>query len=101
MPMKAPPHPGRIVKASLEELELTVTEAAQILGVTRPHLSKLLNGKVGISPEMAVRLSKAFGSTPDFWFRLQNNYDLAQAQQKADTIQVKRYYRPEIGDASL
>lgn len=101
MAMKAPPHPGRIVKASLEELKLSVTEAAEVLGVTRPHLSKLLNGKAGISPEMAVRLSKAFGSTPDFWFRLQNNYDLAQVQQKADTIQVRRYYHPGVGDANV
>lgn len=80
MPMKSPPHPGRIIKTSLEDLSLTVTEAAEVLGVTRSHLSKLLNGKVGISPEMAVRLSKTFGSTPDFWFRLQNNYDLAQVR---------------------
>jgi addiction module HigA family antidote len=98
--MRDPPHPGRIIKTSLEDLGLSVTSAAEVLGVARPHLSKLLNGKAGISPEMAVRLSKAFGSTPDFWFRLQNNYDLAQARKRADSIQIMRYQRPEIEEIS-
>lgn len=91
MPMKNPVHPGRIVKGSLEELGLTVTEAAKILGVTRPTVSKLVNGHAAISPEMAVRLAKAFGSTPEFWLRLQLAYDLAQVSAKADQIHVKRY----------
>lgn len=91
MPMKSPVHPGRIVKGSLEELGLTVTEAAHVLGVSRPTVSKLVNGRAAISPEMAIRLSKAFGSTPEFWLRLQLAYDLAQVSAKADQINVQRY----------
>ncbi len=91
MPMKDPVHPGRIVKGSLDELGLTITKAATVLGVTRPTVSKLVNGHAAISPEMAVRLSKAFGSTPEFWLRLQLAYDLAQVHAKADQIHVKRY----------
>jgi antitoxin HigA-1 len=91
MPMKNPVHPGRIVKGSMEELGLSVTDAAKVLGVTRPTISKLVNGRASISPEMAVRLSKAFGSTPKFWLSLQLNYDLAQVDAKADDIKVERY----------
>jgi addiction module HigA family antidote len=89
--MNNPAHPGRIIKGSLDELELTVTEAAKVLGVTRTTVSKLINGRSAVSPEMAVRLSKAFGSTPAFWLQLQTNYDLAQVTAKADSIHVKRY----------
>ena len=92
MPMKNPVHPGRIVKGSIQGLELSVTDAAKILGVTRPTISKLVNGRASLSPEMAIRLSKAFGSTPEFWLRLQLNYDLAQIQARADEIKVERYY---------
>ncbi len=86
--MKHPVHPGRIVKGSLDELALTVTAGAKMLGVSRPTLSSLLNARAGISPEMAVRLSKTVGSTPAFWLRLQMNYDLAQVEQRADSIVV-------------
>ena len=81
MQMKNPPHPGRIVREEIiEAFGLTVGEAAEALGVSRPHLSQLLNGKAGISPEMAIRLSKALGNgNPDFWLRLQKQYELAQA----------------------
>ena len=89
--MKIPVHPGAIVKGSLAELGLSVTEAAKVLGVTRPTVSKLVNGRAAISPEMAIRLSKAFGSTPEFWLRLQLNYDLAQVRAQADNIHVDRY----------
>jgi addiction module HigA family antidote len=89
--MKTPVHPGRIVKGCLEDLELSITDAARVLGVTRPTISKLVNGRAALSPEMAIRLSKAFGSTPAFWLRLQLNYDLALAQKNADAIQVERY----------
>ena len=88
MPMRNPPHPGRIIRGAIEDLQLSVTDAARILNVSRPTLSALLNGRSGISPEMAVRLSKAIGSTPGFWLRLQLNYDLAQVEQRADSIQV-------------
>ena len=88
MPMRNPPHPGRIVRGAIEELQLSVTDAARVLNVSRPTLSALLNGRSGISPEMAVRLSKAIGSTPGFWLRLQLNYDLAQVELRVDSIQV-------------
>ena len=92
MPMKNPPHPGRVVRQDcVEPLDLTITGAAKVLGVTRQALNNLVNGKAGISPEMAVRLSKAFGGSPEMWLRLQANYDLAQLQQ--DQIDVKRYRR--------
>jgi addiction module HigA family antidote len=95
MPMKNPVHPGAIVKSSLEELDLSVTAAAKVLGVTRPTISKIVNCRAALSPEMAIRLAKAFGSTPDFWLRLQLNYDLAHVRAKADSIKVERYVRAE------
>ena len=92
MPMKNPPHPGRIVRQDcLEPLGLTVTAGAEVLGVTRQALNNLVNRKAGISPEMAVRLAKAFGSSPEMWLRLQVNYDLAHVRQ--DEIEVRRYRR--------
>ena len=78
MSMKNPTHPGAIIKHDcLDALNLSVTEGAKALGVTRPTLSRLINGRAGVSPDMAIRLSKAFGSTPEFWLRLQLNYDVA------------------------
>jgi len=92
MPMKNPPHPGQLIKHEcLEELSLSVTKGAKILGITRQALSNVINGKSGISPEMAVRLSKGFGSTPGAWLRMQTAYDLAQVMEKASKIKVKRY----------
>ena len=92
MPMKNPPHPGKAVRvACLEPLGLSVTEGARVLGITRQSLSNLVNGKTGISPEMAIRLSKAFGSTPDTWIRMQAAYDLAQALKHEKRIRVQRY----------
>lgn len=88
MAMKNPVHPGRIVKGSLDELEVSITDAAKAMNVSRTALSQMLNGKAGISPEMAVRLSKAIGSTPGFWLRLQTNYELAKVEQRADSIVV-------------
>jgi addiction module HigA family antidote len=94
MPMKNPPHPGKAVRVScLEPLGLSVTEGARALGITRQSLSNLINGKTGISPEMAIRLSKAFGSTPDTWIKLQAAYDLAQALKHEKQIHVERYAR--------
>ena len=90
--MKHPPHPGRIVRQEcIEPLELSVTEAAKGLGVTRKALSELLNGRSGISPEMALRLSKAFGSSAEMWLGLQLDYDLAQLRAKARTIKVQKF----------
>ncbi len=91
MPMKNPAHPGRIVRnACLTPLGLTVTEGAKVLGVTRQALNNVINGKSGISPEMAIRLSKAFGSTAETWLRMQLAYDLAQARKNEDKIKIKR-----------
>ena len=97
MPMHNPPHPGLTVRHDcLEPLGLTVTEGAKVLGVTRQALNNLVNGKAGISPEMAVRLSKAFGTTPETWLRLQMAYDLAQVRQQK--INVKRVPRRAMTD---
>lgn len=92
MPMKNPPHPGRIIKSDcLEPLGLTVTAAAKVLGVTRQALNNVVNGKAGISAEMAIRLAKAFGSTAETWLRLQANYELAEALKSETKIHVRRY----------
>ncbi len=91
MPMKNPPHPGRtILHDCLEPLGLTVTAGARALGVTRPTLSNVINGKAGISPVMAIRLETAFGSTADTWLRMQAAHDLAQARKREKDIKVKR-----------
>src|SRR5258708_26588994 len=93
MPMKNPAHPGRIVRsACLEPLGLCVTEGAGILGVTRQTLNNVIHGKSGISPRMAIRLSKAFGSTPETWLRMQLAYDLAQARKDESKIKVRRQH---------
>ena len=90
MRMKNPPHPGRRVRDEcLEALGLSVTAGARILGVTRQALNNLVNQKAGISPEMAVRLTKAFGSTAETWLRMQVTYDLAQVAESE--IDVKPY----------
>ena len=88
MPMKRPVHPGRIVRGTIDDLGLTVTDAAHVLNVSRPTLSSLLNGRSGLSGEMAVRLSKTVGGTPGFCMRLQMNYDLARIEERADSIVV-------------
>jgi len=95
MPMKNPAHPGRIVKsACLEPLGLSITAGAKVLGVTRQTLTKVVNGRSGISPEMAIRLSKAFGSTAETWLRMQLAYDLAQARRNENKIKVRRQEVP-------
>ena len=92
MAMQNPPHPGGIVRRQcLEPLGLTVTRAAEGLGVTRQALSELLNGKTGISTEMAVRLAKAFGSTPETWLGMQQAYDLWQIRDHVDQIKVENF----------
>ena len=94
MRMKNPPHPGRsVLRDCLKPLGLSVTEAAHILGVTRQALSNLINGKSGISPEMAVRLDKAFGGNAEIWLGLQLDFDLAQIDQKK--IHIKRVKQTE------
>lgn len=89
MPMKNPPHPGSVVlRQCIEPLGLTITDAATALGVTRTTLSELVNGKRGVSPEMAVRLSKIFGGSAESWLVQQAQYDLAHV--RAERIKLKR-----------
>ncbi len=95
MPLRNPPHPGEIVRYEcLEPLGLTVTRAAQGLGVTRQALSDIVNERAGTSVEMAFRLSKAFGSTPETWLALQTAYDLWPAQDRAKQLKVERFRIP-------
>ena len=93
--MKNPPHPGLTVRHDcLEPLGITVTEAAKVLGVTRQALNNLVNGKSGISPEMAVRLAKAFGSSAETWLGIQLDYDLAQVRRRSIELNVRPVRRP-------
>jgi addiction module HigA family antidote len=98
--MKNPAHPGGFVKSEIvEALELSVTDAAKVLGVTRPALSALLNERASLSPEMALRIEKAFGVSMDTLMRMQNSYDIAQARRRAGKIKVTRFVR-KVGDPS-
>jgi len=91
MMMHNPPHPGEVIRElCLEPLGISVTAAAKALGVSRKTLSSLLNGRAGISPEMAIRLAKAFGTTPESWLEQQMQYDLWQTTQKAHIDDVER-----------
>ena len=92
MPMHNPPHPGEIVKYEcLEPLGLTVTRAAQGLGISRQALSELINERSGISVDMAIRLSQAFGSSPETWLRMQMAHDLWEAREKDAQIKVENF----------
>ena len=92
MPMHNPPHPGQVIRhACLEPLNLSVTEAAKGLGVSRNTLSMLLNGRLGISPEMAIRLSEGFGGSPESWLQQQMQYDLWQVRRSKERIKVQRF----------
>ncbi len=92
MPMKNPVHPGRIVRDDcLEPLGLSVTAGAKVLGVSRQTLNNIVNERTGISAEMAIRLSKAFGSTAETWLAMQMAFDLAQARKRERHIKVKRF----------
>jgi addiction module HigA family antidote len=91
MEMHNPPHPGEVIRElCLEPLELTVTAAAKALGIARKSLSELLNGRSGISPEMAIRLSIAFDTTPESWLMQQLQYDLWKARAKTKKLKVER-----------
>ena len=92
MPMQNPPHPGEIVKWDcLEPLDLSIARAAKGLGVTRQALSDLVNLKSGVSVDMASRLPKAFGSSPEMWLGLQLSYDLWQARDRAKNLKVEKF----------
>jgi addiction module HigA family antidote len=98
--MKNPAHPGGFVKSEIvEALELSVTDAAKALGVTRPALSALLNQRAALSSEMALRIEKAFGVSMDTLMRMQNSYDIAQTRRRAGQIKVARFVR-KVGDPS-
>ena len=91
MRMHNPPHPGEVLKElCIDPLGLSVTEAAEALGVSRKTLSAILNGRAGISPEMAIRLGKAFGTTPESWLNQQMHYDLWVARQRSLDIKVRK-----------
>lgn len=85
--MHNPPHPGEVLKELyLEDKKLSITAAAKFLGVTRENLSSIVNGRTGISPEMALRLSKAFQTDAEMWLNMQKDYDLWHAEQKKDDL---------------
>lgn len=90
MEMKNPVHPGLLIKECLDDLGLSVAEAAKGLGVTRQQLHNVIAGRSNVTPEMAIRFEKAFGSTADTWLRMQMNYDLAQIRIRAAEINVSR-----------
>ncbi|MEE8584362.1 MAG: HigA family addiction module antitoxin [Acidobacteriota bacterium] len=91
MKMHNPPHPGEILKElCLEPLGLSVTRAAQALGVSRKTLSAILNARAGISPEMALRLSKAFGTSPESWLKQQMHYDLWTTERNVGKLDVEK-----------
>ncbi len=96
MPMKTPVHPGRVVRFDcLEPLGLSVAAGSKVLGVSRQALNNIVNGKSGISPEMAIRLTKAFGGTEETWLRMQLAYDLAAARKNESKIKVRRQHIPQ------
>ncbi len=92
MPMFDPPHPGEVLKEALNNAPITVTEFAKHIGVARSTLSRVLNGRAGITPEMSIRLSAAFGQdSPDLWFKMQNMYDFWHASRTAGSkLRVRR-----------
>lgn len=98
--MKHPPHPGSSIREDcLRPLGLSLTAGAKVLGVTRHALNNVINGKSGIRPEMAIRLSKAFGSTPETWLRMQFAFDMAVVRRNENKIRVKRQHVPLTRDS--
>ncbi len=92
--MKNPAHPGELVEANLEELGLSVAEAAKATGVTRQQLYNVIKGRSAVTPEMAVRFEEAFGAGADVWLRMQAAHDLAKVRQSRQKITVRRLARP-------
>jgi antitoxin HigA-1 len=91
--MKSPSHPGQLIKSEIEYLGLSITKAAKGLGITRQQLHRVIKGECALSPEMAVRLEKAIGSTADTWLHMQLNYDLAHIRKQK--INVQRFEQSE------
>ncbi len=102
MAMYNPAHPGELIRETLTGLreetgkKLTIEEVAKGLGTTRKTLSAIINGKQSITPEMALRLSKAFNASPEFWLHAQENYDLAQARKTVNIEKVKVFWKPQV-----
>jgi addiction module HigA family antidote len=102
MQMFDPAHPGELIRETLEGLKeetgnkFTVGQVATGLGTTRKTLSAIINGRQGVSPEMALRLSKAFNTTAEFWMHAQENYDLAQARKKVDVKMITVFWSPQV-----
>jgi addiction module HigA family antidote len=101
MAMYDPAHPGELIRETLDGLreetrkKLTIEEVAKGLGTTRKTLSAIINGKQSVTPDMALRLSKAFNTSPEFWLHAQENYDLAQARKNVNTQKVKVFWKPK------
>ncbi len=94
MAMLNAPHPGELLKKLyLEPLELTVGKVADGLKITRPMLSRIINGHSNVTPDMALRLAKAFDTSPEFWVNVQSNYDLDQAKANEKKIKIKSLYK--------
>jgi len=99
--MYDPAHPGELIRETLDGLreetrkKLTIEEVAKGLGTTRKTLSAIINGKQSVTPDMALRLSKAFNTSPEFWLHAQENYDLAQARKNVNTQKVKVFWKPK------
>lgn len=92
MKMFDPPHPGEIIRElCLEPLGITITNAAKGLGVSRKTLSAIINGRAGITPEMAIRLGKAFDTSPESWLNQQIQYDLHEAKKRTADLKIKRF----------
>ena len=94
MPLKNPSHPGALVKANLEELGMSVTDAAKALHVTRQQLYNITSGKSAVSPEMALRFEMAFGGSAQMWLRMQAAYDLAQTRKRRKEVSIPRLVAP-------
>ncbi len=100
MAMYNPAHPGELIRETLDGLreekgkKLTIEEVAKGLGTTRKTLSAILNGKQSVTPDMALRFSKAFNTSPEFWLHAQENYDLAQARKSINMQKVKVFWKP-------
>ncbi len=93
MPMRNPPHPGALIRDCLDEFSLSVSDAARGIGVTRQQLHNIISGRSGISPEMALRLEKAFGGTAEQWLRVQQAHDLARVREREHEITVRSFRR--------
>jgi addiction module HigA family antidote len=100
MTMKNPVHPGKLVEANLEELALSVAEAARAMKVTRQQLYNVIRGKSAVSPDMALRFEKAFGGGAAMWLGMQSAYDLAQARKEQRNVRIRRLAEHRLGVAS-